>query len=149
MLAIVLYGCTPAYVQEGKGSNDLGYNERKFSDETFHVWAATWAFGHDSEYDSVFTRRRCAELALEHGFRYFVFMSKDNRQTVFRDVDENFLKLVFQGEVVRFLSNKDVPGAQDAIDVISKTDKDAGGRLSQKARRTMKELGRQKASLEG
>lgn len=141
---MLLCGCMTPYVHEGPSSeSSLGYNERKFSDDIYHVWASVNEY-HDVSY--TYTLRRCAELALEHKYRYFVLMTKDNRQSVFREVDDEFLRRVFHGEVMWFLPNQDVPDVLDAVSVVLKTDAVAKRRLSRKARQNMIELSKQKSN---
>lgn len=79
----------------------------------------------------------------KRGLDDFVVLTKDNRESVFGDLDESYLRRVFRGRVIRFLPSNNIPGAKDSTSVIRETDAVAKGRLSWKARRALSRLRRQ------
>ncbi|HWM89409.1 MAG TPA: hypothetical protein VN493_01435 [Thermoanaerobaculia bacterium] len=140
IITIMLWGCTTQYSYQRVEL--YGYEERRLADNTFHVWVEV-RDNTPLNYEGQLTLRRCAELALEKGSRYFVLLTKENRQSVFREVDEASLRRVFRGNVVRFLPNNEgVLDSQDAVSVIQKTNAMVKGRISSKARRALVKLGR-------
>jgi hypothetical protein len=125
-LALLALGCATAYQPRGfKG----GFEETKLGDSVYKVSFPVNSFTSSSAAEKLLLRR-CAELTLEHGFRYFSFSEEGRLRAT-----------------IKFLpSENDAPVAVDAITVVEETNSAADGRLSAKAQAALEKL---KADLQG
>lgn len=89
------------------------------------------------ERTSVFLLRRCAELTLENGFRYFSLGPQGSGSM--QSGASGFIFSFPHGTATMKILEKesDDPTPLDAVLVVRDTDKRAGGKLSEKARKTL------------
>jgi hypothetical protein len=128
-----LAGCATSYQSHGATG---GYSDTQLSPRSYQIRFQGNGFTRNDRV-SVFMLRRAAEIALEHGFRYFVLTSQQTQTSYSRGggFDANFPN---QSAVVRFLDNAgDDPTSADAVTVIKETDAEANGVLTEKARGTL------------
>lgn len=129
-VALGSLGCATAYQPN---SYTGGFKETKPGDRLWQVRFNANAYTTQDRV-SVFLMRRCAELTLEQGYRYFALADSKNESTV---GSAGFFGVVSfpSGEaLLRILESKDeVPIAIDAVTVISSTHAESGGRLSERA----------------
>ena len=119
-----LAGCAATPYEAGER---FGYSETRLSEDSYQVRfqgnAPTW---HDRV--SQFVLRRCAELTLEHGRRYFTTVSTATQQHVSG----------FGQVTIKMLNRKDdMPNAIDAVIVIHETSEISEGKLSSRAQKTL------------
>jgi hypothetical protein len=120
-----LAGCAATPYEAGER---FGYSETRLSEDSYQVRfqgnAPTW---HDRV--SQFVLRRCAELTLEHGRRYF---------TTVPIVTQQYTGHSFGQVTMKMLNRKDdMPNAIDAVIVIHETSEIAEGKLSSRAQKTL------------
>ena len=129
---IGLTACVTPYAQFGMWG---GYQSSKLEEDTYHVRFD----GNDytsTEIKWVFAYRRCAELTLEQGKRYFILDSRRNPDWVThmkitsKTINRPSVNIIF----TILDSKSDSPNAFDAVNVVQDSDKAANMRLSPKAR---------------
>ena len=117
----------------------LGYSETRLSEDSYQVRFQGNSLTLYSRV-SQFVLRRCAELTLEHGRRYFITLSTTTLQHVSGDA-EDIDSYPFGQVTMRMLNRKeDAPNAIDAVIGIQETNEIAEGKLSPKARKTLNAL---------
>jgi hypothetical protein len=127
LLVTGLAGCAATPYEAGER---FGYSETRLSEDSYQVRfqgnAPTW---HDRV--SQFVLRRCAELTLEHGRRYFTTVSTATQQQASGSSP-------FGQVTIKMLNRKDdMPNAIDAVIVIHETSEIAEGKLSSRAQKTL------------
>lgn len=128
-----LAGCT-AYQPMGATG---GFKETQLSDTTFQV--RVQGNGYTSrERVSQYLLRRCAELTLEHGKRYFTMRDGDSQTAVSAGAGMAFSFPSGQVLVTLLDSKED---AFDAPMIIDQTEEVSGWRLSPAAAATLADLG--------
>lgn len=123
--------CASGYKPE---SISGGFAEMQLADGLYEVRYQGNSFTRRSE-ASKLLMRRCAELTLEHGLRYFVTIGAVVDSAVGEAADPGVqarIKLLEQGA--------EDPGALDAIRIVEETEAEAAGKLSAKARETIRLL---------
>jgi hypothetical protein len=133
LLVTGLAGCAATPYEAGER---FGYSETRLSEDSYQVRfqgnAPTW---HDRV--SQFVLRRCAELTLEHGRRYFTTVSTATQQRVF-GYGGTIISSPFGQVTIKMLNRKDdMPNAIDAVIVIHETSEIAEGKLSSRAQKTL------------
>ena len=130
---LFLLGCATAYQPKGLTG---GFAETSLGNDMYQV--RFQGNGYTSQdRASEFLLRRCAELTLEQGKRYFALGDSD-RQTSTSSGAGMWFSFPHGQAVVRVLSDKSAdPMAVDAVAVIKDTDALAAGALSAKARETL------------
>lgn len=136
ILAVVVMAitmaCATAYTSGGLFG---GYEDTQLSEDTFRV--SFQGNGYTSEDRTTnFIFRRCAEITLEEGCRYFVMEGQETDSDLGGYFSGSFWSRP-SGDAVFTVVEEDVPGAYDAVFVIRETDAQAGGNLSEKARATL------------
>lgn len=128
IIMLLVAGCT-SYQPRGVTG---GFSETQMSPTLYQVRFV--GNGYTSEERATeFFLRRCAEIALENGFRYFVIT--DERGTTPNFWDSSRVR----GGTLRLLELSET-NAADAVVVVKQTDARAGGKLSMKATETLKRL---------
>jgi hypothetical protein len=139
---ILMAGCATGY-QSSDESITGGFSEIRLAPETWRVLVEGNGMTSRSAAEKILMRR-CAELTLEQGKRYFVLESHDAwlARRVSRSSDGSVsVHFAPRNEaVVTALATKE-SNAFDAIRIVAETDELAEGKLSQTARRTIAELG--------
>jgi hypothetical protein len=133
VLASLSLGCATAYKPTGLTG---GFEETKLGENLYQVRFQGNGYTTHGRVAQLLLRR-CAELTLENGFRYFAIAS-DNRQTSVGGA-EGFMFSFPNGQaIIRLLASKDQDEVPiDAVTVVGETDRAAQGRLSEKARQAM------------
>ena len=137
MLAVLLCACATAYQSNDNFTG--GYEEMQLGENIYQV---RFEGNGNTKADraSSFLLRRCAELTLENGQRYFALgdVSFQTSTEVMGDFSFNFPN----GQtIMRILSSKDAdPMALDAVMVVRETDNIARDRLSETARATLRQF---------
>lgn len=130
---LLLAGCATAYQPSGFTG---GFDETRLSDTMFEVRFLGNGYT-TSARSSQFVLRRCAELALENGYRYFELIG---------DTDNDYSQEGWVSRPRTFARIRLVPeeteSSADAVYVIRDTDAAAQGRLSAGARRTLLDIER-------
>ena len=134
--ALLALGCVT-----GHQSSDLGvtggYSETRLAPDTWRVLVEGNGFSTRSEIEQ-FLMRRCAELTLEQGKRYFT-LSDHDAWTDTRPTESGFVTSAANEAVVTALDAKD-HSSFDAVEIIKTTDAAADGELSAKAKQTLDDL---------
>jgi len=118
-LALSMFGCATAYQSRGFTG---GFEETKLGDNIYKVGFAANGFTSPERADR-FLLRRCAEITLEQGFRYFSYSLENGWATI------------------KLLSSKEEDRIPiDAVTVIGETDAVADGQLSAKAKMALDKL---------
>lgn len=132
--ASLLFGACTAYQPLGATG---GFRETQLSDNAYQV--RVQGNGYTSrDRTSQYLLRRCAELTLEHGKRYFTLAGGESQNSVGAGGGMTFS--FPSGQVI--LTIVDLKeGAFDAAIVVAQTDDVANGRLSPAAQKTLADLG--------
>lgn len=134
--ALVLTGCATGY-----HSTNLtgGLTQTRLSERVYRV--RFQGNGYTSqERTSVFLLRRCAELTLENGFRYFT-LGAQGTGSMESGASGFIFSFPHGTATVKFLEKEaDDPTPLDAVIVVKDTDDRAGGKISEKARWKLLEL---------
>lgn len=130
---LALSGCATAYQSKGMTG---GFSETHLSERVYQVRFRGNGYTSQDRV-SEFILRRCAELTLEHGFRWFTLGAQGSGA-----MTSGANGLIFSSPhgtaTVRFLEKEaDDPLPIDSVFVIRETDERAGGKLSEKARQTL------------
>ena len=120
-LALMMVGCATGYQSRGFSG---GFEEMKLGDNLYRVSFSANGFT-DSEQADQFLLRRCAEIALEEGFRYFSYSQESG---------------LWRATVKLLASKEDDRVPFDALTVVSETDAAANGQLSAKAKAALDKL---------
>ncbi|HEV7427317.1 MAG TPA: hypothetical protein VGQ46_13205 [Thermoanaerobaculia bacterium] len=132
VFCILAAGCATQY-RPSDESITGGFSETQLAPDTWRVLVEGNSFT-SRRHAEQFLMRRCAELALEQGKRYFVLGDHDAWMGVRRMKSGVAVWPVNRAEVT-VVSERD-RDTFDAIDIIERTNAAAGGRLSSQARRT-------------
>ena len=132
LLAVALLaGCATAYQPSGFTG---GFEETRLSDDMYEV--RFFGNGYTSSgRTSQFVLRRCAELALENGYRYFELVGEtdnDYSQDMWISRPRTFAR-------IRLVREK-TDSTADAVYIIDDTNAAADGQLSPAARRTLQKI---------
>jgi hypothetical protein len=133
VICILAAGCATQY-RSSDESISGGFSETQLAPDTWRVLVEGNGFTTRGEAEQ-FLMRRCAELALEQGKRYFVLGDHDAWMNVRRTQSGISTRPINRAEVT-VVSEHD-RDAFDAVEIIERTNEAAGGRLSSKARRTL------------
>lgn len=133
ILSLAVLSCATAYQPTGLSG---GFEETKLGQSVFQVRFAGNGFSSHGRVAS-FLLRRCAELSLEEGSRYFLVESAEKHESY--SGGSGYLYTFPSGEaLIRLVYDDDSdPLAIDAILVIQETDSLAKGRVSVAAREAM------------
>jgi hypothetical protein len=134
--ALLTSGCATGYQPSDEAVNG-GFSETRLAPDTWRVLVEGNVFSTRGEVEQ-FVMRRCAELTLEQGKRYFVLGGHDAWMRAERD-GRSVLEKPANAAVFTALSERD-RDAFDAIDVIKDTNAIAGGKLSSSAKRTLETM---------
>ena len=113
-----------------------GYSETRLSEDSYQV---RFQGNSHTSYNRVsqFVLRRCAELTLENGKRYFATVSTATQQHV-SGYGGTIISSPFGQVTIKMLNRKDdASNAIDAVIVIHETSEIAEGKLSSRAQKTL------------
>jgi hypothetical protein len=130
---ILAAGCATQY-RSIDSSLTGGFTETQLAPDSWRVMVQGNGFTTRGEAEQ-FLMRRCAELALEQGKRYFVLGGHDAWMNA-RRTKSGVVFWPMNEAVVTATSEKD-RDAFDAVEIIERTNEAAGGKLSAKARQTL------------
>ena len=134
---LALAGCATGYSSKGLTG---GFSETRMGERVYQVRFEGNGLV-TQERVSAFLLRRCAELTLENGFRWFAIANQDGGATV-SGASGWIVSYPHREATIRFLDKEsDDPGPLDSVFIIRETDKRAGGKLSEKARQTLATFG--------
>jgi len=136
VICILAAGCATQYRSMDESITG-GFTETQLAPDTWRVLVEGNGFTTRGEAEQ-FLMRRCAELALEQGKRYFVLGDHDAWVNVRRSQSGVSTRPINRAEVT-VVSEHD-RDTFDAVEIIERTNAAAGGRLSSKARRTLETL---------
>jgi hypothetical protein len=129
LFVLQILGCASGYKPESRSG---GFTEMQLGDDLYEVRYQGNSFTRRSE-ASKLLMRRCAELTLEHGVRYFATVGPLVDSTVGEAADPGVHARI------RLLERpSDEPDALDAVRIVEETEAVAGGKLSEKARSTIR-----------
>ena len=135
-ISLLTLGCATTYTSADESVSG-GYTETRLAPDTYLVRIEGNGFTTRGEVEQ-FAMRRCAELTLEQGKRYFIL----ERHTAWLET-----RLTRDGASSRprneaVVTAVDAKSADtfDAISIIEETNKIANGKLSQKAKQTLATL---------
>jgi hypothetical protein len=134
--ALLALGCATGHQWSDLGVTG-GTSETRLAPGTWRVLVEGNSFSTLSEVER-FLMRRCAELTLEQGKRYFA-LSDHDAWTDTRPTDSGFVTSAANEAVVTALDAKD-RGAFDAVEIIKATNAAADGNLSARAKQTLDDL---------
>ena len=132
-VALMAFGCATGYESSDFGVSG-GLSETRLAPDTWRVLVEGNDFSTRSEVEQ-FLMRRCAELTLEHGKRYFALSDHDS-WTDTRPTDSGFVTSPANEAVVTALDARD-GSAFDAVEIIKATNAAANGQLSARAKQTL------------
>ena len=126
----VTFGCATGYSSKGLTG---GFSETRLGERSYQVRFEGNGLA-SQERVSAFLLRRCAELTLENGFRWYALANQDGGTTV-SGASGWIVSYPHREATIRLLENEtDAPAPVDSVFVIRETDERAGGRLSEKAK---------------
>jgi hypothetical protein len=135
-IALLAAGCATTYTSADEGIGG-GYSEIRLAPDSYRVIIEGNGFTSRAEAEQ-FAMRRCAELTLEQGRRYFILESHkawiERRRT-----SSGPVHYPMNEAVVTFVDGKSRE-AFDAVTVIEETNKIANGKLSSKAKHALVDL---------
>ncbi|MCI4669091.1 MAG: hypothetical protein MRZ79_13230 [Bacteroidia bacterium] len=135
-LAFLLSSCVTAYQASGFTG---GYEQMRLNDNTYNVSFHGNGFTTES-LTSVFILRRCAELTLENGRRYFELLNSNTNSTV-GGFDGNIYSYPSSKATIRVLESKHDAGVVlDAVFIMEETAKAAKGNISPKASAALQQI---------
>jgi hypothetical protein len=132
VICILAAGCATQY-RPSDESITGGFSETQLAPDTWRVLVEGNSFT-SRRHAEQFLMRRCAELALEQGKRYFVLGDHDAWMNVRRTKSGVAAWPINRAEVT-VVSERD-RDTFDAVDIIERTNAAADGRLSSRARQT-------------
>jgi len=132
-IALFLTGCATSYAP-ADFSVSGGFSEIRLAPETYRVLVEGNGFTMRTEVEQ-YLLRRCAELTLEQGKRYFVLEQHDAWINARRTRDGVVTSP--RNEAVMTMTNEKSRDAFDAVTIIEETNEIANGRLSKKAKATL------------
>lgn len=137
VVATMATGCaTTSYYHIKKGSG--GFSRTKLANNTYEVQIT----GASPSKMGQFLFRRCAQITLEHGKRYFIIFSRSQSDS---HAEAKYISssLSSSSAIIKILNNKSEgkhSAVADAVTVIKQTNKIAKGKLSAKARKTFNQF---------
>ncbi|MGZ5492700.1 MAG: CC0125/CC1285 family lipoprotein [Thermoanaerobaculia bacterium] len=131
--ALLALGCATGHQRSDIGVTG-GYSETRLAPDTWRVLVEGNAFSTRSEIEQ-FLMRRCAELTLERGKRYFALTDRD-AWTDTQPTESGFVTSAANEAVVTALDAKDFT-AFDAVEIIKATNAATDGQLSARAKQTL------------
>jgi hypothetical protein len=134
---ILTFGCATGY-QSSDTSLGGGFSEIRLTPDTWRVLVEGNGFTSRGEAEQILMRR-CAELALEQGKRYFVLSDHDAWMATRRVSRSSVMSSPVNVAVVTAVTEKE-RDAFDAITIVEETNEAAGGKLSSAARKTLENL---------
>jgi hypothetical protein len=137
ILVAALSGCATGYHASGfKG----GFSQTKVSEDTYQVQVTGNGYT-TSERASQFLLRRCAELTLESGRRYFAMLDSDSDSRTEGTPGFAVISKPTTSALIKLLPSQDAaPSPFDAVLIIRETDAVAKGVLSEAAKRTLAQV---------
>ena len=126
VFAVAAWGCASGYKPESRSG---GFTDFKLAANSYEVRYQGNGFTRRSEVSKLLMRR-CAEITLEQGLRYFETEGLPTDNTVGSAADPGIQVRI------RILSEA-LPGSLDALIIIEETEEAAGGLLSESARGTI------------
>jgi len=136
VICLLAAGCATQY-RSSDESITGGFSETQLAPDTWRVLVEGNSFT-SRRHAEQFLMRRCAELALEQGKRYFVLADHDAWMNVRRTKSGVAAWPINRAEVT-VVSDHD-RDTFDAVDIIERTNAAADGRLSARARRTLESI---------
>jgi hypothetical protein len=133
VICILAAGCATQYRSIDESLTG-GFSETQLAPDSWRVIVEGNGFTTRGEAEQ-FLMRRCAELALEQGQRYFILGGHDAWVKA-RRTKSGVNNSPVNEAVVTVTAEKD-RDAFDAVEIIERTNEAAGGRLSAKARQTL------------
>jgi len=133
VICILAAGCATQYRSIDQSLTG-GFSETQLAPESWRVIVEGNGFTTRGEAEQ-FLMRRCAELTLEQGQRYFVLGGHDAWVNARRTRSGVTTWPVNQAVVI--VTSEKERDAFDAVEIIKRTNEAAGGRLSAKARQTL------------
>jgi hypothetical protein len=134
--ALLALGCSTGHESINLGVTG-GYSEAQVAPDTWRVLVEGSAFSTRGEIEQLLMRR-CAELTLEQGKRYFVLSDHDT-WTDTQPTESGFVTSSTNEAVVTALEARDI-SAFDAVEIIRTTNAAADGQLSARAKQTLDDL---------
>ena len=136
LLVACSLGCATGYSPKGLTG---GFSETRLSDRSYQVRFEGNSMA-SQERVSAFLLRRCAELALENGFRWFALAGQTGGGTVSGE-SGSVASYPNREATAKFLEKEaDDPTPIDSVFVVLETDKRGGGKLAETGRRTLATL---------
>jgi hypothetical protein len=130
---ILAAGCATQY-RSSDESITGGFSETQLAPDSWRVLVEGNSLT-SRRHAEQFLMRRCAELALEQGKRYFVLADHDAWMNVRRTKSGVAAWPINRAEVTVIPERES--DAFDAVEIIERTNAAAGGRLSSRARHTL------------
>lgn len=129
VFVVAAFGCASGYKPESRSG---GFADLKLAANTYEIRYQGNSFTRRSEVSKLLMRR-CAEITLEQGSRYFATEGPPTDNAVGSAADPGIQVRI------RILSEA-LPGSLDAITIVEETEEAAGGLLSESARATIQRL---------
>lgn len=118
-----------------------GFEETRLNETTFQVRFAANAYT-ESNRVSKFLLRRCAEITLEQGHRYFLVLQQDRQSRSSGGWFSHFSFPNGQATIQVLIDDAQHPQeAYDSVTIAKDTEREAGKPLSREARETLWKLG--------
>jgi len=135
-MILTVSGCATPYQAKGLTG---GFTETRLSEDAYQVQFEGNGYT-SQEKASRFILRRCAELSLEHGKRYFTVTSNES-QSSSSGYDGMMFSSPSGKATMKILDSKEeMESAFDAVIVVEETNNIADGQLSQRARETLSSI---------
>lgn len=136
--ALLMSGCATGYQSIDEGISGGGYTETRLTPNSWRVFFGGNSFTTRKETEQLLMRR-CAELTLEQGRRYFDLSDHEAWVKVRRTRDSGVVRLPANEAIVIALES-DSGNSFDAVSIIQETNGLAKGRLSQRASQTLDKI---------
>lgn len=137
VLALCSFGCATQY-RSLDDSLTGGFTETRLAPDQWRVFVQGNAFTTRSEAEQILMRR-CAELALEQGKRWFELDTHDAWMNRRISRSGSVYATPSNAAIVTAVDEKN-RRAFDAVEIVRQTDEVAGGKLSRAARETLRQL---------
>jgi hypothetical protein len=137
-LLLLSTACATGYQPADESLVAGGFTELRLGPDKWHVIVEGNDFSSRREINQ-FLLRRCAELTLEHGQRYFTL--EDQKARIRRRIDyDGILSTTPRNEATMTAVATQEKDAFDAVAVIEETNEVAEGRLSARAQKAIEKL---------
>jgi hypothetical protein len=136
---VFAFGCSTGYESIDTNLAGGGFSEIRLTPDSWRVVVQGNGFTSRGEAEAILLRR-CAELALEQGKRYFVLSDRDAWVNIRRTEHLGVLERPVDIAVVTAVAEQE-RDAFDAVTIIEQTNEAAGGKLSVAAKKTLELLG--------